>query len=124
VKIVLSWRPCVRFFLFGSSFAALQSSREPPKSVRGRTGEPVDMKKVSGKLSSKPSGVGSYSFMDELSESQQLQKRLYAIVKELETTVGMLEQNLQKARSSAHLRHEAKGGARRKSDLAWQTSKQ
>ena len=82
------------------------------------------MKKVSGKLSSKPSGVDSYSFMDELSESQQLQKQLYAIVKELETTVGMLEQNLQKARSSTQSWREAKGGARRKSDLAWQTSNQ
>jgi len=68
------------------------------------------MRKASAKLGSKPSIVDSYSFMDELSESQRLQERLRAIVYELEATVELLEQNLQEAHSSTHLRHEAKDG--------------
>ena len=70
------------------------------------------MRKASGKLGSKPSVVDSYSFMDELSESQRVQERLRAIVYELEATVELLEQNLQEAYSYRHLRHEAKGGAK------------
>ena len=100
----------------GCGFVALRSCCElfhlswrwePAKSVRGRTGELLDMKKASGKLGSKPTGVDS-SFMDELSESQQLQKQLCCIVHELEVTVELLEQNLQEARSAAHSLHEAK----------------
>ena len=68
------------------------------------------MRKASGKLGSRPSGVDSYSFMDELSESQLLQKRLSAIVHELKATVESLEQNLQEAQSSTHSRHEARDG--------------
>jgi hypothetical protein len=93
---------------------------ESAKSARGRTGEPVVMRKASGKLGSKPSGVDSYSFMDELTESQQLQKRLRDIVHELKATVELLEQNLQEAHNSTHSRQEVMDGAGRKSDPAGQ----
>jgi prefoldin subunit 5 len=72
------------------------------------------MKKASGKFGSKPSTIDSYSFADELNESQQLQERLRAVVRELEATVKMLEQNLQEARSSAQSRRKSKESIRRK----------
>jgi transposase len=78
------------------------------KSISGCTGERLTMKKASGKLGSKPSTIDPDSFVDELNESQQLQERLRAIVRELKATVKMLEQNLQEARSSAQSRREAK----------------
>ena len=91
---------------------------EPAKSVPGCTGELSDVKKASGKLGSKPSGVDSYSFMDELSESQQLQEQLRAIVHELKETVELLEQNLQDAHRATRSQREAKAASARKMNSA------
>jgi hypothetical protein len=62
------------------------------------------MRKASGKLGSKPSNFGPDSFVDQFSESQELQGRLQTIVHELEATVRMLELNLETARRSARSR--------------------
>jgi hypothetical protein len=56
------------------------------------------MKKASGRTAAvKPAKTSYYSFVDEFHESRQLQERLNEIVQELHETVGLLEQNLQKA---------------------------
>jgi hypothetical protein len=84
------------------------TTTKPAKSIPGWTSELADMKKASGKPGSKPSTVDSYSFADELNESQQLRERLRRIVEELKVTVRMLERNLNEARSSAQSSREAK----------------
>ena len=63
------------------------------------------MKKAPEKVASaKPWATGSDSFINKLSESQQLQRRLHALVEELKDIVTMLEQNLKNAHRSAQQR--------------------
>jgi len=54
--------------------------------------------------SAKPWATGSDSFINELSESQQLQRRVHALVEELKDIVTMLEQNLKNAHRSPQQR--------------------
>jgi predicted RNase H-like nuclease (RuvC/YqgF family) len=84
-------------------------------SASGRTGERFSMKKPSGNAaaSTRSLKTRSDSFIDELQEFQQLQKRLGLMVNELESTISQLKQNLQKAHRSA--RAQSKTRRRRKS---------
>jgi hypothetical protein len=100
-EILLLW--------LGFALCDLTASQRNPLVVA--PANPLGMKKASGKLGSKPSRADPYSFMDELSESKQLQQRLRTIVHELKAAVELLERNLQEAHSSTHLRHEATDGA-------------
>jgi hypothetical protein len=56
------------------------------------------MKKASRKVVwDKPANISYASFVDDLTESRQLQARLNANVHEIQATVELLEQNLEKA---------------------------
>jgi hypothetical protein len=60
------------------------------------------MKKVSGNNASKPAKTGPKQTQDELTESQQLRRRVRAIVHEIEETITILQENLRKARLIPH----------------------
>ena len=67
------------------------------------------MKKAPGEVDwGKPVKSSYDSFVDEFSESQQLQEQLNTIVHDLHVTVAQLEQNLQKAHQLARPQHKTR----------------
>lgn len=64
------------------------TTAERAKSIHGRTGELLNMKKAAGKPTSKPSHTGADSFLDELNEAHRLHGRLHANVHDLKEGSG------------------------------------